>query len=95
MNNNSEFEKNKDMAKKHYFPSNHQDAVRDVILTDGRIEEDKKGDTIKRTMNIGKMASGKSEESSPYLKLKMRVRVLKVLMKMIQWISHHNCHKLF
>ena len=45
MNNNSQFvgvEKNNDMAKKHYFSSNHQDAARDVILTEGRIEEGSK-----------------------------------------------------
>uniref|UniRef100_A0A1X7V217 Uncharacterized protein n=1 Tax=Amphimedon queenslandica TaxID=400682 RepID=A0A1X7V217_AMPQE len=36
-------EKNNDLAKKLYFSSNHQDAARDILLTEGHIEELQQG----------------------------------------------------
>lgn len=41
-------EKNNDCARKHFFSSNHQDAARDILLTDSRVEELQHGKRAKR-----------------------------------------------
>ena len=41
-------EKNNDIARRHYLSSNHQDAPKDVIETEGRIEKLSQTKRVKR-----------------------------------------------